>query len=58
MLNWVLTFFIFALIAGLLGFSGIELISLDIARILFVIFLVLFAVSVLMHVLRGRDPLP
>jgi uncharacterized membrane protein YtjA (UPF0391 family) len=57
MLDWVVTFFVLALIAGILGFSGIEVMSLDIARTLFYIFLVLFAISLLMRLLGGRPPL-
>jgi len=47
MLNWALTFFIFAVIAGVLGFGGIAGEMVGIAKILFVVFLVLFAVSFL-----------
>lgn len=47
MLNWALTFFIVALIAGALGFGGIAGDASWIAYVLFVIFLVLFLVSLL-----------
>ena len=56
MLNWVILFFVFALVAGLLGFTGIEIMSLEVARILFIIFLVLFVVSLIMHLVGGRGP--
>lgn len=56
MLQAIITFLILAIIAGALGFSGIEGASLNIARILFMIFLVLFAVSVIMNALRGKRP--
>jgi uncharacterized membrane protein YtjA (UPF0391 family) len=52
MLRWALGFFIVALLAGLLGFSGIALASAGIAKILFFIFLVLFLVSLVGHLLR------
>jgi uncharacterized membrane protein YtjA (UPF0391 family) len=55
MLNWVLTFFVLSLVAGILGFSGLALQIAGVAKILFVIFLVLLAGSFLAH--RGRTPL-
>lgn len=56
MIELVVTFLILAIIAGLLGFTGVEIISIDIARTLFFIFLILFIVSLLMNVVRGRRP--
>ncbi len=56
MLDWVLVFFILALVAGVLGFSGLEIISMDIAKILFVIFLILFVISLLARLLGGKRP--
>jgi uncharacterized membrane protein YtjA (UPF0391 family) len=56
MLDWVITFFVLALIAGILGFSGIEIMSLEIARILFYIFLVLFVISLIFRLVGGRRP--
>jgi len=43
MLRLIITFLILAIIAGALGFTGVEIMSVDIARILFFIFLILFA---------------
>jgi uncharacterized membrane protein YtjA (UPF0391 family) len=45
-----------ALIAGILGFGGIASVSVGIAKILFFVFIVLFAISVLAAALRGRQP--
>jgi uncharacterized membrane protein YtjA (UPF0391 family) len=45
MLHWALTFLVVALIAGVLGFGGIASTSIEIAQILFVVFLVLFLVA-------------
>ena len=45
MLNWALTFLIVALAAGVLGFGGIAGEAAWIAKILFVVFLVMFLVS-------------
>ncbi len=47
MLSWALTFLIIALIAAALGFGGIAGSAVGIAKILFVVFLVLFVVSLL-----------
>jgi uncharacterized membrane protein YtjA (UPF0391 family) len=47
MLSWSLTFFLFAIIAGVFGFAGIAGTAAWIAQVLFVLFLVLFLVSFL-----------
>jgi uncharacterized membrane protein YtjA (UPF0391 family) len=47
MLAWSIIFLVVALIAGVLGFGGIASTATGIARILFFVFLVLFAVSLL-----------
>lgn len=52
MLGWTLTFFIIALIAAALGFGGIAGASAGIAQILFIVFLVLFLGSAVMHAVR------
>jgi uncharacterized membrane protein YtjA (UPF0391 family) len=54
MLGWVVTFLIVALIAGILGFGGIAGASIEIAKIIFFIAVVLFLVSALIGVSRGR----
>ena len=46
MLSWALTFFIIAIIAGILGFGGIAGASAGIAKILFFVFLVAFLISI------------
>lgn len=56
MLSWALTFLVLALIAALLGFGGVAAISVEIAKILFVVFLVLFIVAATVHALRGKAP--
>jgi uncharacterized membrane protein YtjA (UPF0391 family) len=50
MLTYALIFFIVALLAGILGFGVIAGTAATIAKVLFVIFLILFVVSLL----RGR----
>ena len=45
MLNWAATFFVIAIIAAVLGFTSIAGSAIDIAKILFFVFLVLAVVS-------------
>lgn len=56
MLNWAISFLVLALIAALLGFGGVAAVSVEIAQILFVVFIALFIVASLVHVLRGGSP--
>jgi len=55
MLSWALTFFILAVIAGVLGFTGIATASAGIAQILFVIFIVLFIASFFFKAAKKGD---
>jgi uncharacterized membrane protein YtjA (UPF0391 family) len=54
MLGWVVTFLVVALIAGVLGFAGIAGASIEIAKIIFFIAVVLFLVSAVIGISRGR----
>jgi uncharacterized membrane protein YtjA (UPF0391 family) len=54
MLSWVVTFLIIALIAGILGFGGVAGASIEIAKIIFFVALLLFLVSAVIGVARGR----
>jgi uncharacterized membrane protein YtjA (UPF0391 family) len=54
MLKWALIFLVIALIAGLLGFTGIAGTSMAIAKTLFFIFLVIFLVLLLTGLFVGR----
>jgi uncharacterized membrane protein YtjA (UPF0391 family) len=54
MFGWVVTFLIVALIAGILGFGGVAGASIEIAKIIFFIAVVLFLVSAVVGVSRGR----
>ena len=45
MLRWTITFFILAIVAGLLGFGLIANLTFAIAKILFYIFVALFILS-------------
>jgi uncharacterized membrane protein YtjA (UPF0391 family) len=53
MLGWALTFLVIALVAGALSFGAVAGTALYIARILFVVFLVLFLVSLVVPRMRG-----
>lgn len=53
MLTWVLIFLVVAIVAAVFGYGGIAAEATGIAKILFFIFLVLFIVTLLMH-LFGR----
>ena len=54
MLSWVVTFLVVALIAGILGFGGIAGTSVEIAKIIFFIAVVLFLISAVVGLARGR----
>jgi uncharacterized membrane protein YtjA (UPF0391 family) len=56
MLRWAITFLVIALIAAVLGFGGIAAVSMDIAKVIFLVFIVLFIIAAAMHVLRGKTP--
>ena len=45
MLNWAVTFFVIAIVAAVLGFTTIAGSAIDIAKILFFVFLVLAVLS-------------
>ena len=54
MLGWALTFLVVALIAAALGFGGIAGASMEIAKIIFFVAIVLFVISALFGFMRGR----
>ena len=56
MLMYVALFFILAVVAGLVGFTGLAATFAGIAKILFWLFLILFAVTLLMHLFAGKPP--
>jgi uncharacterized membrane protein YtjA (UPF0391 family) len=55
MLRWAVVFFIVAIIAAVFGFGDIAAGATDIAKILFFIFLVLFVLSLLLNLGRGKS---
>lgn len=48
MISWAITFLIIAIIAAVLGFGGIAGTAVEIAKILFFVFLALFLISLFM----------
>jgi uncharacterized membrane protein YtjA (UPF0391 family) len=54
MFSWVVTFLVIALIAGVLGFGGIAGASIEIAKAIFFIAIVLFLISAGVGLVRGR----
>ena len=55
MLRWALMFLVVALVAALFGFTNVAGTSMDIAKILFFVFLVLFVVSLVFGGRASRD---
>jgi uncharacterized membrane protein YtjA (UPF0391 family) len=56
MLNWAVTFLVIALVAAVLGFGGIAGTAVEIAKLIFFVAIVLFLISAIVAVVRGRSP--
>ena len=54
MLHYAAVFFVIALVAALFGFTGIAAGAVEIAKILFFIFVVLFLVSLIAGLMRRK----
>ena len=54
LLRWALAFFIIAIIAAVLGFTGIAAGASEIARVCFFFFVVVFLVSLVWGLVTGR----
>ena len=52
MLNWAVTFLIIAIAAGIFGFGGIAGAATGMAKILFMVFILLFVLSLIVPRLR------
>jgi uncharacterized membrane protein YtjA (UPF0391 family) len=52
MLRWTLAFLILALVAAMLGFAGIASAAAGVAQILFFVFLLLFAATLIAGLVR------
>ena len=53
MLRWAIIFFVVAIIAAVFGFGGIAEGAATIAKVLFFLFLVLFVLSLIWHLVSG-----
>ena len=59
MLGWAVTFLVVALIAAVLGFGGVAIISIELAKIIFFVAIVLFLILAIFGFMRGRStPMP
>lgn len=56
MMSWAITFLVVALIAAVLGFGGIAGTAIEIAKIIFFVAIILFLISAVMGLMRGRGP--
>jgi uncharacterized membrane protein YtjA (UPF0391 family) len=56
MIGWAVTFLIIALIAAVLGFGGIAGFAVELAKIVFFVAIVLFVISAIFGLIRGRSP--
>ena len=56
MLGWAVTFLVVALVAALFGLGGIAAFAVDIARIIFFVAIILFVISAVVALVRGRSP--
>ena len=54
MLYYALMFLVIALVAGALGFGFVAFAAVGIAKVLFMVFLILFVVSLIAHLSRRR----
>ncbi|SME95727.1 DUF1328 domain-containing protein [Pseudobacteriovorax antillogorgiicola] len=54
MFSWALGFLLLAIVAGVFGFGGIAGTAAGFAKILFVVGLALFALTTVVHAIRGR----
>jgi uncharacterized membrane protein YtjA (UPF0391 family) len=56
MLRWAVIFFLVAIVAAIFGFGNISAAATDIARILFYVFIVIFLLTLVMHLMGGKGP--
>lgn len=58
MLNWIVTFFILAVLAAFLGFGGLAGTFAGVAQLIAVAFVALFVISLVVGAVSGRKPHP
>ncbi len=58
MLNWIVTFFILAVISAVFGFTGLAGTFAEIAKFIAIVFVVLFVASLVYRMMTGRNANP
>lgn len=58
MLSWALTFFLLAVVAGVLGFGGVAGTFAAAAKLLFIAFVILFVLTLIANLLSGKKTNP
>ncbi|MFZ4531561.1 MAG: DUF1328 domain-containing protein [Alsobacter sp.] len=58
MLGWAISFLVIAMIAAVLGFGGIAGTAMGIAETIFYVAIVLFVISAVVGLVRGRSSTP
>lgn len=58
MLNWVITFFLLAVVAAVFGFGGLAGTFAEIAKFIAVLFVVLFVASLVYSMVTGKRAVP
>lgn len=56
MIGWALTFLLVAIVAAVFGFGGLAGTAIEVAKLVFFVAIVLFAISAVLGLLRGRSP--
>ena len=54
LLSWAVVFLVIALVAALFGFGFVAGTSVEIAKILFYVFIILFFVSIIFRLVKGK----
>ncbi|MBS3077283.1 DUF1328 domain-containing protein [Candidatus Pacearchaeota archaeon] len=54
LLSWAIVFLVIALVAAIFGFGFVAGTSIEIAKFLFYIFIILFVVSVVIRLAKGK----
>lgn len=56
MIGLIILFLVLAIISGSLGFAGVSIISIELTKMLFFIFLALFVLSLIVHAFSNNQP--
>lgn len=58
MLNWIITFFVMAVIAAVLGFGGLAGTFAEIAKFIAIVFVILFVAGLVYRMITGKNVSP